>query len=148
MRRQCIVAAIVIAVSAAAKADDMTTEVERSVHTIQTAFNKGDVSTLQALMTEDHMTVLSYAQFSDAASQLKVLSEFRFSNYAVDGLAVKALSPDVALVTYRATIKGTFKGRAVPSPVDVTEVWVKRDAKWRQAAYIETPLQQHKSRRS
>src|SRR5262249_28936429 len=83
---------------------------------VQTAFNKGDVATLQTLMTEDHVTVLTYAQFSNAPSQLKVLSDFKFATYRIDDLVVKPLSDDAALVTYRATIKGTYKGRVVPSP--------------------------------
>jgi hypothetical protein len=46
---------------------------------------------------------------------------------------------DVALGWYRATIKGTYQGQEVPSPVQVGEVWVKRDGKWVQASYQETP---------
>jgi hypothetical protein len=52
---------------------------------------------------------------------------------------VKPLTGDVAQVTYRATIKGTYAGKAVPSPVYVGEVWIKRDGKWLQASYQETP---------
>ena len=128
-----------IATSAGAATSDQAGDIERSVHAIQTAFDKGDVATLQTLMTEDHVTILTYARFSDRASQLKVLSDFRFSDYVIDDLGVKALTDDAALVTYRATIKGTFKGKPVPSPVRVTETWIKRDAKWMQAAYVETP---------
>jgi len=131
-----------IASSAVGSSNDVARDVERSVHAIQSAFNGGDVATLEALMTEDHVTVLTYAEFSNAASQLKVLSEFRFSDYAIDGLGVKALGQDAAVVTYRATIRGTYKGKAVPSPVNVTQVWVKRDGKWIQAVYVETPPDQ------
>src|SRR5262245_23908825 len=92
-------------------------EVEGAVHTIQTAFNKGDVDTLKRLMTQDHVTTLTYARFSNTADQLKVLSDWKFSEYKIDALKVKALTGDVALVSYQATIKGTYKGKEVPSPV-------------------------------
>ena len=119
---------------------DTAEEVERSVQTIQKAFNKGDVDTLKGLMTEDHITTLTYAQFANAADQLKVLAEFKFSEYKIEGLTVKALAKDVALASYQATITGTYKGKEVPSPVQVVQVWIKRDRKWLQASYQETPV--------
>jgi uncharacterized protein (TIGR02246 family) len=115
-------------------------EVERAVWAVQTAFNKGDVDGVKKLLTEDHVTLLSYARWSNAADQLKVLDAFKFSEYKIHDLEVKPLTKDVALVTFRATIKGTYAGKAVPSPVDVAQVWVKRDGKWLQASYQETPL--------
>jgi uncharacterized protein (TIGR02246 family) len=130
-------AVILVAVQARA---DTAEEVERAVRTIQAAFNKGDVDTLKGLMTEDHVTVLTYARFSNAAEQLKVLSEWKFSEYKIDGLKVKTLTKNSALVSFQATIKGTFKGKKVPSPVHVVEVWVRRGGKWLQATYQETPL--------
>ena len=119
---------------------DTAEEVERSVRTIQTAFNKGDVDALKGLMTEDHTTTLTYAQFANAADQLKVLAEFKFTDYKMTGLKVKALTKDVALASYQATIKGTFKGKQVPSPVQVVQVWINREGKWLQASYQETPV--------
>jgi hypothetical protein len=87
--------------------DDIAAEVERSKYAVQTAFNKGDVQAVRKLLTEDHVTLLSYAQFSSAADQLKVLSDWKFSEYKIESLKVKPLTDDVALVTFRATIKGT-----------------------------------------
>jgi ketosteroid isomerase-like protein len=128
------------AVAAPGEREDMAKEVERAVRTLQTAFDKGDVDTVRGLMTDDHTTVLPYARFHDREDQLKLLSEFRFSEYKIEGLKVKAITGDVALVTYRAMIRGTFKWREVPSSVAVGEVWVKRDGKWMQSLYQETPL--------
>jgi hypothetical protein len=61
------------------------------------------------------------------------------SEYKIDGFKVKALTKDVAPVSYQAAIKGTYKGREVPSPVQAAEVWARRDGKWLQASYQETP---------
>jgi ketosteroid isomerase-like protein len=139
MRLQALLIGAVLVLPAAGSAADEAQDVERAVRAIQTAFNQGDVDTLKGMMTEDHVTVLSYARFSSAADQLKVLSQWKFSEYKVDGLKTKPVTSDVALVWYRATIKGTYKGTDVPSPVLVGEVWVKREGKWMQAAYQETP---------
>jgi uncharacterized protein (TIGR02246 family) len=130
-------AVLLLAVQARADSAD---EVERARQTIQTAFNKGDVDTLKSLMTEDLITTLAYARFTDRAELLKVLGELKISEYKMDGLKVKTLTNDVALTSYLATIKGTYKGKAVPSPVQVVEVWIKRDGKWLQASYQETPV--------
>ena len=117
---------------------DTADEVKRSVHAIQTAFNKGDVDTLKGLMTEDHVSVLSYAQISGAAELLRALGDFKFTEYRISELKVRNVTRDVALVSHQATIKGTYRGREVPSPVLVTTVWVKRDGKWLEAWYQET----------
>ncbi len=130
-------AVLLLAVQARAETAD---EVERARQTIQTAFNKGDVDTLKSLMTEDLLTTLAYARFTNRADLLKVLGELKISAYKMDGLKVKTLTKEVALTSYRATIKGTYKGKAMPSPVQVVEVWIKRDGKWLQASYQETPV--------
>src|SRR4051812_99412 len=101
---------------------EVAQEVEHSVRAIQRAFDAGDVDTLNGLMTADHVTILTYARFSNTSDQLKVLAEFRFSEYKVAGLQVKALTQDVALVTYQAEIRRTYRGKPVPSPVRVAEV--------------------------
>ena len=118
---------------------DTADEVERAVRAIQAAFNKGDVDTLKGLMTEDHVSILTYARISSAAELLKGLGDFKFSKYEISELKVKTLTKDVALESHQATIKGAYKEKEVPSPVIVTTVWVKRDGKWLQTWYQETP---------
>jgi ketosteroid isomerase-like protein len=140
MGLRCLLIGTAILILAVQARADTAEEVEDAVRTIQRAFNKGDVDTLKGLMTEDLTTTLTYARFSSAADQLKVLSDWKFSEYKIDGLKVKPLTKDVALVSFTATIKGTYKGKQVPSPVQVGEVWVRRDGKWKQASYQETPL--------
>ena len=51
-------------------------EVERSVRSIQAAFDRGDVETLRGLMTEDHVSTLTYAHFSNAVELLKAPRAF------------------------------------------------------------------------
>jgi uncharacterized protein (TIGR02246 family) len=133
---------VIVAVATMSAGDtpkDVAKEVEAAVQAIQTAFNKGDVDTVKRLMAPDHVSTLTYARFSNAADQLKVLSDWKFSQYQIDELKVRALTRDAALVLYDATIKGTYQGKDVPSPVHVVEVWIKRDGRWMQASYQETP---------
>jgi uncharacterized protein (TIGR02246 family) len=140
MGLQALLTGLALVLPAADAGDDVAKEVERAVRTIQMAFNKGDADALKGLMTEDHVTILSYAQFASAADLLKALSDWQYTEYKMDGLKVKTLGKDVALVSYQAVMKGTYKGKPVPSPVQVSEVWVKRDGKWLEASYQETPV--------
>jgi len=137
--RHLLIGTAVLLVAVQVRADTAE-DVERSVQTILKAFNKGDVDTVKGLMTKDHVVILTYARFDNGADQLKVLSNWKTSEYKIDGLKVKTLTKDVALVSFQATIKGTYKGKELPSPVQVGQVWVRRDGKWLQASYQETPL--------
>src|SRR5262249_13988124 len=74
------------AVAAPGETPDVAGDVERAVRSIQSAFNKGDVDTVRVLMTDDHLTILPYAHFSSREDQLKLLSEFQFAEYQIDGL--------------------------------------------------------------
>jgi uncharacterized protein (TIGR02246 family) len=114
-------------------------EVERSVRSIQAAFDTGDREIVRGLMTEDHVSIMTYTHSSNAAELLKSISDYNFSEYKISEQRVKPLTRDVALASHHATIKGTYKGRKVPSPVQVTTVWVKRGGKWLEAFYQETP---------
>src|SRR5262245_64176692 len=98
-------AVVLFAVQAGA---DTAEEVERSVRSIQAAFDRGDVETLRGLMTEDHVSTLAYAHFSNAAELLKALSDYKFSEYKIGELQVKPLTQDVALASHHATINGTY----------------------------------------
>ena len=137
--RSLLIGTAVFALALQARADTVD-EVERLVRTIKTVFDSGDVEMLKRLMTEDHMATLSYVRFSNRADQLKVLGEFKISAYEIEGLKVKALTGSAALASFQANIKGSYKGKEVPSPVQVMEVWIRRDGKWLQASYQETPI--------
>src|SRR5262245_40925171 len=92
---------------------DTADEVKRSVHVIQEAFNKGDAEKLKGLMTEDHVSVLTYARITGAAALLKSLGDFKFTEYRISDQKVRDVTRDVAIVSHLAAIKGTYKGKEV-----------------------------------
>jgi uncharacterized protein (TIGR02246 family) len=140
MRMLCVLIATLFILPAAYGQDDPAPLVEKSLRSLKTAFSQGDAETLKRLMTKDHELTLSYARFTSTADLLKALGEFKIVDYQIEGLQVKVLAPDAALATFRATTNGTYKGRIVPSPARVVEVWIKRDGQWLQASYQETPI--------
>ncbi len=135
-----VLLAAVLLLPAANADDDPAQVVEKSVRTLVTAYDQGDVEQVKRMMTEDHETTLTYARFSNRDDQLKVLADFKVVDYKIEDLHVKMLTKDTALATFRAVINGTYKGEKVPSTVRVVEVWVKRNDQWKEATYQETPI--------
>ena len=126
----------------AADADaDAVAAVNASSNALDAAFEKQDAETIKALMTPDHITVTPYYDGPQTVEdQIASLSEFDWQQTIVGDVDVAILSPDVALRTFTADLKGTFKGKKLPSQVFATEFLVKRDGKWVERFYQVTTL--------
>ncbi|MGV1014166.1 MAG: nuclear transport factor 2 family protein [Methyloceanibacter sp.] len=127
-----------------AKADDADTiaAVNASSNALDEAFTKKDVDTIKALMTPDHLTVTPYYDGPQTVQdQLDSLGEYDWSQTIVGEPNVSLLGPDVALRTFTADLKGTFKGKPLPARVFATELLVKRDGKWVERLYQVTTLE-------
>ncbi len=123
---------------------DVSKEVEKAKQVLQAAYNSRDVNVIQQGTTTDHLSITPLYQYFSQADQLKTLSDVKFSSYEMKGLQVISLTEEVVLLTFRADIKGTFRGSKMPSKVRVVETWVRRDGKWLQASYQATPVEQSK----
>ncbi len=119
---------------------DVGKEVEKAKQVLQAAYNSRDVNVIQQGTTTDHLSITPLYQYFSQADQLKTLSDVKFSSYEMKGLQVIPLTKEVVLLTFRADIKGTFRGSKMPSKVRVVETWVRRDGKWLQASYQSTPV--------
>jgi hypothetical protein len=78
-----LVVAASLMIATPAWADDAAKEVEQAVHALQAAFQEGDSKTISALVTDDHVSILSYAQFYGRADLLAHLPQYRISNHTV-----------------------------------------------------------------
>ncbi len=132
--------ALTVAVSSAA-ANDAVKDVEKAISTLNDAFKTGHPEPIKALMTADHVAVTPWAGTQTPDEQVKTLPDLKLSEYATGKMTVRLLGPDAALVTYSLTLKGTFKGKDVPAKNFASAVWVKKDGKWLEAYYQETPLE-------
>ncbi len=148
MRSLVVVLSLLVLFAGAAlsetKADDADTiaAINASSNALDEAFTKKDVATIKALMTPDHITVTPYYDGPQTVqNQIDSLGEFDWSQTIVDGPNVALVSPDVALRTFTADLKGTFKGKTLPARVFATELLVKRDDKWVERFYQVTTLE-------
>lgn len=117
-------------------------EVKRALGALNEAFERGDAAAVRKLMTDDHVAVTSYYGGPlTRDEQLGSLPDLKLSEYKAGEMRVTLLAREAALVTYPLTRAGTYKGRPVPRKSFASSVWVKREGKWRESFYQETPLE-------
>ncbi len=140
MARQIILILLGILLLVAEGRADVRKEVEKAKQVLQAAYNSRDVNVIQQGTTTDHLSITPLYQYFSQADQLKTLSDVKFSSYEMKDLQVIPITKEVVLLTFRADIKGTFRGSKMASKVQVVETWVKREGKWLQASYQLTPV--------
>jgi ketosteroid isomerase-like protein len=126
-----------------ARASDAETvaAVNASSNALDQAFAARDVAAIKALMTPDHVSVTPY--YDDPQSvddQLASLGELDYGETIVGEPSVVLLAPDVALRTFIADLKGSFKGKPLPSRAFVNETLVKSGGKWIERLFQVTAL--------
>ena len=136
--------AVLAAASVApASADDAETiaAVNASSNALDDAFGDQDVEAIKALMTADHISVTPYYDgLQTVDDQIASLAELDYGQTFVTEPTVVLLSPDVALRTFTADLKGSFKGEPLPARVFVNETLVRRDGKWIERFFQVTAL--------
>jgi ketosteroid isomerase-like protein len=122
--------------------EDAVAAVNASSAALDAAFAKKDAAAIKALMTPDHITVTPYYDGPRTVDeQLASLSQYDWSETIEGEPKVALLAADVALRTFIANLKGTFKGKPLPARVFVNETLVKRDGKWVERFYQATTLE-------
>lgn len=79
-------------------------------------------------------------QFFDLDAQLKTLDNLKLSSNKTGPKTVTWVSADVALVRYEAKLVGTYVGKNIDSSVQVLTTCARRNGRWVQISYQETPL--------
>lgn len=123
------------------KDDPAVKEVEKAITVLNEAFHTRDAGKIKELMTEDHLAVTPYYGGPlDRAGQVKSLADLQLTEYSAGKMRVTMLGKDAALVTYSLTQKGKFKGKELFGKNFASAVWVRREGKWLESFYQETPL--------
>ena len=125
------------------RADDADTiaAINASSNALDEAFAKRDVATIKALMTPDHVT--GHALFWQPPDRRRSasLAELEYGQTIIGEPSVVLLAPDVALRTFIAELKGSFKGKPLPARAFVNETLVRRDGKWIERLFQVTTLE-------
>ena len=143
MRSKLLIAlaAVLLIGAEGGKTSPAVKDIEEANRTLNEAFTKRDAEAIRRLMTEEHVAITSYyGGRQTTAEQLKSLPDLQLTEYAVGEVTVNLLTADVALVTFPLMQKGKFKQIPLAPRNFVSSVWVKRNGKWLEASYQETPL--------
>jgi hypothetical protein len=103
------------------------------------AWQKRDGKFFQDFLADDHVEV----GFSGTTNKATVVAFVAspvcvVKSYAVDKFELTQFDANTALLTYHAEQDTTCGGNAVPSPVWVSSLYVRRDGRWLNAFYQQT----------
>ena len=120
---------------------DTPKEIDQAMRALNDAFTKQDAAAIGKLVTENHQAITSYyGGLQSKEVQMKTLPDLKMSEYKFSDVKITMLAKDSAVVTYALTLKGTDKGKELPSRNMASAVWVLQNGKWLEAFYQETPL--------
>lgn len=115
--------------------------VKAAVAKIEKAFAEQDTATIASMFTPDHISIATrYGGAVRLPDQLDTIPVLERTTSGVSPLKVTLFREDAALVNYEQTYSGTYDGKALPSRVAVSQIWLKQDGDWRQLLYQETPI--------
>ncbi len=128
---------VLLSLSSLVLADDLK-EIKTLLDRLNHSFTKENI---EALMTEDHVAITTYYNGATTrAQQVKLLSELKMEEYKTTNMVIKLIGTNTALITYDLEAKGSFKGRPLPPKCVASAIWVKKDGKWKERFYQETPV--------
>lgn len=145
MKPRCLLAICLLAISplALVAADDAAPaakDVAKALRQLNDAFVTRDAGVLKKLMTEDHVSITSYAGKEGRDKQIEALANFKIEKYSTERMKAQVVTKDSVLLTYVVKYQGTYQGRALPARALASSLWVLRDGQWREALYQETPI--------
>ncbi len=120
--------AVALGLSAPAHAEDAgaVAAVNEAAEALDKAFERQDAKAIEALVTAEHLAVTPYYDAPvTAKEQIASLPELKYDQTNLDAPKVTLLGEDVALRTFSAELKGTYKGKRIPSPAFISSILVK-----------------------
>ena len=75
----------------------------------------------------------------DKSAEVKSVGEADIKDYALSDIKVVMAAKNTAVLTYKLTQHGTYKGQALPTNVYASSVWANRGGKWLVVFHQETP---------
>jgi ketosteroid isomerase-like protein len=95
------------------------------------ALIKGDAAFLDALIADDYMDTDPGGVIENKAESLADLrsGDLKYTSMVNDDYKVHAYD-DAAVLSYRSTIKGKFKGSDISGQYRMTDMWIKRGGRW------------------
>jgi hypothetical protein len=122
--------------------DRRTKDLLEALQLLDDVFVTRDVKTMRTLAAPNHISIASRYQFFDLDNQIADLPNLNLSSNKSGPKKVIWIRNDVAIVTYQAELVGTYGGKRIDSTVRILTTWVRRNGKWIEISYQETPLKE------
>lgn len=105
-----------------------------------TAWQARDAAFFDSFLSADHVEV-GIAGPAGKELVLKVVgsSACTVAGWSVDRFSATQAGPDAVLLVYHAAQDTTCGGKPVPSPVWASSLYVRRDGRWQNLMYQQTP---------
>jgi hypothetical protein len=102
------------------------------------AFKKKDADAFGKMVTTDYVEVID-AGVQDKAAAIAGIKDFDISDVTFADWKMLPVDKDAAIITYTVTVKGTYKGAAIPpGPYREASAYVNRNGEWVAIYYQET----------
>jgi uncharacterized protein (TIGR02246 family) len=142
----CIFALTFVTISSGqAMADEaLKKDLLKNINSLWQAWKDYNPEPFKQLMSQDGATITTGGS-TNLSDFLKQLSnkQCQVKSFSIDeaGARLTRIDDNTYVITYKAEQDATCAGAKSPSPVTVSEVWSKKDGKWKAYLYQETPLQ-------
>jgi ketosteroid isomerase-like protein len=126
-----------------AMADEAATvaDIRSAALELDKAYADEDVSTIERMILPDHVSIAPrYGGAASPTEQVASFDQLERDHFDYSPIDIALLAPDIALVTFEKSYTGTFRGKALPPRVFVSQIWLKQDDSWRQRLYQETAI--------
>jgi len=119
--------------------------VHKAVDEIVAAINRNDADAFDRLSTADYTFVNPAGKVWNKKQYLELIRSgaLKVESYTRDEESIR-LYGNTAVVIYRSTPKGTFKGQELVSQRRVTTILIKQEGRWLTAGRQSTPIVQPK----
>jgi ketosteroid isomerase-like protein len=111
------------------------------------AWTKKDVKFFETYLADSYVGFDDKGRRTDRATELKMIAEHKcdMKSYSLSEPRMTTVTPDVAVVTYKATLDGTCEGQKVPANSMVATAMVRSGDTWKGVYHNEVAIMEPKT---
>jgi ketosteroid isomerase-like protein len=115
--------------------------VSKTLNELYAALGRNDAAALDAIYADDYTLVNESGQVTDKAQRLAAIrsGDLKYASVGFETPAIR-VHGNTAVAVYKASIKGTMKGKPIGGNIYVTTAFVKIGGKWRLLAAHATKI--------
>ena len=121
-----------------AKAADSDQTIINNSRATWEAYKSRNIAAMKALTAKEYASNAVTGP-STLQQDIDTIDKLTIESYSIDEPKVTWVTKDVAILRYKANLKGSYDGKPF-GPAYATEVWVNRGSKWQIVSYQETPV--------